>query len=675
MDPLFDGDEANLILPYTEEGIREVLDLMFITKHMVSMGSSTMIVGYHQDVNLGAYLLSLEGTYVEEQLWEDMAKLVWTHGREGKIISNSYEEWREDHIRRCMNVGVDPLSGRSLFSTLIPPGMNWTCQDAKAVDGILIKGVLSEKICSGSPSSLGMCIHQVYGPEYAMSWLNSSYQFLGRYVRRSGLTLGLSDIQISREKQKEIDSLIQNSIDKTPLPINVEDVVLNNRRESDIINHLSNIRDTVGVSILGDKDPKNTKFNTLVLKVDQDTLSKRRIPMRTPFTIGDREEITLTEGTVSISRQEGSIKYVLNGTTYIWSMSVFPEVIIDGVSYNHVVHPLRAMIDSGARGNSVSATQIAGSIGSLTYAGGRVPLMMQSGCKPQDIDLPSQGRRSMPIYPFGTNTPVARGFIPSSYLSGIKPGSYVLSHVASRENMSANTSLTPMTGYFGRSMRVFTENIQVDYVQGKQAVINERGVLVSLDHILDTSKTFAINGKYTFVNASYELEQVKKTIRSSTAVYVQLPYRKNYLEYDSWLHTLGKVDVDIIISIDPRSDQDYYIYLRDYLPKEISRKVTVLRSRNYMSFSEYKTITVLVPLQPIKDLLLTQTLPEGVSARLDIAMRKIPTPKDLFSLITGITDISSISMIVRPDRRYRGLLQQHSLVESLLILGDILPLQ
>lgn len=671
----FDGDECNIIIPYTEDGINEVMNLMFITNHMASLASSSMIVGYHQDVNLAAYLLSLEGSFLDEKTYEEMARLVWQHGSEGKIIFSSYEDWIQDHRDRCMKVGVEPLSGRSLFSTLLPPDMNWRRDNAVIINGILIKGTLSEKLCSSSPSSIGMNILRTRGSAYAMSWLNSSYQFLGRYLQRRGVTLGFPDIQINPLKQKEIDTIIENGMKNAPVPIVSGDSTIDNRRETDIITHLGNIRDTVGVSILGDKDPKNVLVEELRMIIDREILSRRRIPLHAPFTITDEEEIVLNRGTVSISTQEGYIRYTLDDEEYTWSMSLFPEVHLNGTTWVHRVHPLRAMIESGARGNSVSATQIAGSIGSLTYQGGRIPLMMQAGARPNDMNQPSKGRRSMSVYPFGTNTPKSKGFIGPSYLKGVGPADYVATHVASRENMSANTSLTPMTGYFGRSMRVFTENLQVDYVQGKQVVVNERGVLVSIDHILDPSKLFAIDGKFTFINVNYELNSIKKKSRSTSALYFQLPYRDNYLTYDTWLQSLRKVDMDIIISIDPRTDQDYYIYLRDILPTEIDRKVIVLRSRSYMSFAEYETLLVVPPEYPITDSLLQKSLPEGVSARLGVSMRKTPSLRDLFPLVLGTIDISSIAMLVRPDREYRSLLQQRSLVEALLIKGDILPLE
>lgn len=671
----FDGDECNIIIPYTEDGINEVMNLMFITNHMSSLASSSMIVGYHQDVNLAAYLLSLEGSFLDEETFEEMARLVWQHGSEGKIIFDPYDQWIENHRERCLKVGVEPLSGRSLFSTLLPADMNWRRDAAVVINGILTRGSLSEKLCSSSPSSLGMNILRTRGAEYAMSWLNSSYQFLGRYLKKRGITLGFPDIQINPQKQKEVDAIIENGMKSAPQPIVSGDSTIDNRRETDIVTHLGNIRDTVGVSILGDKDPKNVEVEEMILTINREILERRRIPLHAPFTITDEEEIVLEGGIVTISTQEGSIRYTLDDVEYVWSMSLFPEVQLNGTIWRHRVHPLRAMIESGARGNSVSATQIAGSIGSLTYQGGRIPLMMQAGSKPSDINEPSKGRRSMPVYPFGTNTPKSKGFIGPSYLKGVGAADYVATHVASRENMSANTSLTPMTGYFGRSMRVFTENLQVDYVQGKQAVVNERGVLVSIDHILDPSKLFAIDGKYTFVNVEYELANVRKKERSSSALYFQLPYKDNYLGYDQWLHTLKKVDMDIIISIDPRTDQDYYIYLRDILPKEINRKVTVLRSRTYMTFSEYETLLVVPPEYPITDSLLQISLPEGVSARIGLTMKKTPSIRDLFPLIIGTVDLSSIAMLIRPDREYKTLLQTMSLVEALLVKGNILPLE
>lgn len=670
----FDGDEGNLTINYSQEGENEIRQLMFATWNMASIASSSLIQGYHQDINLSAYILSLEGTFLDQESWTNFAQLIWEHSSRGGILSSPYDDWISNHIERCVSLEVEPLSGRSLFSLLLPPDMEWKYGSSQITKGILVSGIVTEKIASASPSSIGMNLYRTYGPKYTMSWLNSSYQFLGRYIRWRGATLGFPDLQISTDKQKEVQSIIERGIQSTPKEVDLGDTALNNRRETDIIDHLGNIRDTIAVAILGEKDPKNVEVETLILKINNDTLSRKKVPLRFPVHL-QGDEVTLTHGTASIDTQQGYIRYKADNITYVWSMAIFPEAILNGKTYKHNVKSLKSMIDSGARGNSISATQIAGIVGSLTYSGGRMPLMMKGGSRPEDFRESPGGRRSMPVYPFGTNTPQARGFITPSYLKGIGPVDYMAAHVASRENLTANTSLTPMTGYFGRSMRVFLENLQIDYISGKQVVINERGVLVSVNYLLDPGKTFAIDNKYTFVDVKYELRQIRKKTRSETALYVKIPYRTDYLVYDEWLHTLKKVDRDIIISIDPRTSQDYYLFLKDILPTEIGREILVVRSSTSPSlFHEYKEIIVIPVGSPITTSILENVLPEGVSARLGVTMKAIPSIKNLYPLILGITDIYSIPMIIRPRQEYKLLLKSMSLMEAILSMGNVLPM-
>lgn len=673
---IVDGtDEGNLIIPYSQEAEKEVRRLMFAEWNMASTASSSLIMGYHQDISLGAYLLSLDGTFLDQDTWIIFSRIVWEHSSRGKIVDLPYDAWVTNHINRCIDVGVDPLSGKSLYSLLLPQDMEWRYSDARITRGILVSGVLTEKVCSSSPSSIGMNLYRTYGSTYTMSWLNSSYQLLGRYVRWRGITLGFPDLQIDHIKQKEVDTIIYNGLRSTPSSIS-GDSSLSNRRELDIIEHLGNIRDTVAIAILGEKDPKNKDVDTLLLYVDHDTLSKRRVSIRMPTDIdfANVDEVVLEGGKVTINTHQGWISYVRGGSTYRWSMSIFPRVRLNGIEYTHKLRPLKAMIDSGARGNSISATQIAGTVGSLTYAGGRIPLMIQPGSRPDGTG--SRGKRSMPVLKFGTDTPESRGFIAPSYLQGVSPSDYMMSHVASRENLSANTSLTPQTGYFGRSLRVFLENLQIDYVDGRQAVVNERGVVVSVNYLLDPGKTFAIDNKYTFVDTRYELRKIRNRERSTRCIYISIPYTTDYLPYDDWLHTLKNVDDrDIIIHIDPRSDQEYVDFLRDILPHEIGKRVTVLRSSiTPISFDEYREIIVLPPYTPITEQLLSSTLDEGMSAKIGYRMRQVPSIRDLYPLILGIVDVRSLPIIVRPDRRYRDLIKTHSLVESLLLMGSISPI-
>jgi len=669
----FDGDEGNITLPYTPTAIDEIEKIVLCTHNMVSLGSSSLLIGYHQDVNIAAYILSLPGTYLSEEMFTYMAELAYEYGSRDGLITIPYDEWMDDHKRRCRLHNVEIRSGRSAYSLLIPRDLNWKHGNRRIVDGILVSGILGQKSCSGDPSSIGMRIHGTRGAHTTINWLDVSYQVLGRYLQRYGVTLGISDIDIPDEEFIEIQRVIDKALSETPREEDMGDVVLNNRREQDIITHLGNIRDSVGVIVLGNKDPKKEKVEKLILYINHTTYDELEIPITFPRGSMSRDEdvVTITDGRCTINTQEGWISWTRGDESYTWPFYIFRRVVFNKKEYRHHVSPLKAMIESGARGNSVSATQIAGNIGSLTYSGGRLPRMMGDGYNPNNMDG-DYGKRSMPTYPFGDNSPQSRGFISSSYLQGMTQSDYMAAHVASRENMSANTSLTPDTGYFGRRVRVFLENIQVDYVHERQCVVDERGVIVTMDYILKSDKVFAIDGKFTFVDVEYEMSRINEMKFNTKALYVSIPYRESYLVYDDWLSSLRNVDRDIIISIDPRTDQDYYEYLRDYLPKEIHRTVYVIRSRSFLGFTEYDDILV-VPIG--RNPVISAHLEEGVSARIgDVNMRPVPSVSDIFPLLIGAVNIEDVTYMVRPDTRYLDLTKTHTLVESMLLLGRILPL-
>jgi len=812
----FDGDECNAIFPYTPLGMREVKELMFVEYHMASLASSSLIVGYHQDVNLSAHMMTMQGNFVPVAVWNEMARVSYdTRWKEKYGDSDEgFELWLDQFQDRIEEVGIEMYSGHGLYSTLLPEDMEWSLGGAQITRGILTRGLLEAKTTSGTSSSIGMVMYRTYGSKETLSWLNGSYRMLNLYLIQRGITLGFPHLLLTNDQQTKINAIKDSVARRKDLRTNTEDIldpVLRARTEYEIAQELSNARETVSVEVMNPKDIDLTLdikgkivgnivlyrrnysilpncdagdiciSNDPMLDIPNDAVvapismevfdqflgnTTREQDERSATAISIVEKISIPVydigkivesgeeygqlNNISLDLYSGSITWVASDRTYVWSMGLFPRVEItlvskeirgDSILYTYTnidrsyvtPNPLRIMIESGARGNATNAIQIAGIIGQQSFGGGRIPRMLETSQTPLVASLDSEsvdfknatGPRSMPCYAFGENTPTSRGFISNSYIHGMTPDEYMSAHVASRENLTSNTDLTPRTGYFERRVRTFTENLRITRIDGKTVVTNERGVIVMWDYLLDPSRVFSIDKETTFVDTPFEIRHMKSFsngYRRDKVVYLYVPYRERmdaYLAIDQRiqqiLSTQSIVGTDVVIACDPRIEfthPDFYEYLHSMLPSIVQNNTRhtqgtavsdivvfslspslseAQRKGFFLSMTEYDTVIVIpttgryIDVKVVSNVVdnVSTLLPRGGSAALNVSAPSIyavshPAPRRkaiplniLYSMLTYGADFERFPYIVKPSTQSYSLLEQHSLFEALLLSGDV----
>lgn len=658
---------------------------MFFTYHMASMASSNLIAGYHQDVNLAAHVMTLPGTYVDEETWDLTAKVVYEERWKEKY--SSYEDWKASFVARCISQKVEPISGSSLWSTLLPEDMEWKTKKAEIRQGILVRGTLDKGVLSGSPASIGMIMYRTYGSTECVSWLNASYKALNQYIIKMGVTLGISHLQISKKSQQIIDNEIQKSVSNPKLLEDtslIKDPVLRERREMEITQDLNNVRERIAKIIM--EGLQNTQ-KISIKKGSKVFLYQRRNKYSFAYgtsefedeiegiPISGRKRIdTPVETEMTLDMYQGIIKIGKDE----YPMAVFPVVTVDEKEYVYEdPNPLLMMIKSGARGNETNGIQISGIIGQQNYANGRIPRMMALN-------------RSMPCFPPGDNTPTSRGFIVPSYLRGMSPADYVSAHVASRENLTSNTDLTPKTGYFARRLRVFLEDLRITRTAGRQTIENEKGVVVMFDFLLNPSYVFDIGGQRSFVDIKYEIDHMSRE-NTQESVYLFIPFLSNMKKYLSLDKRISEIvgankDKDIILALDPKVEEQYPDFY-DYLQQEYSNCIILTvpdlpenqKKYWYLSFDNYSRV-VSIPLDKTQNI----TVDNIPTDRNYIQVNKggindITYPVSsgrinnsiLYQMLISGSNFEKYPMSLKPSKNLFDMLQTRTLLESLIIEGPV----
>ena len=104
---------------------------------------------------------------------------------------------------------------------------------------------------------------------------------------------------------------------------------------------------------------------------------------------------------------------------------------------------------SGAKGSALNICQMSGMLGQQMVLGKRVPHGFVG--------------RSLPHFARGEDSPAARGFVPSSFLSGLSPTEFFFHTMAGREGLIDTAVKTADTGYMQRRLMKVMEDLVVEY--------------------------------------------------------------------------------------------------------------------------------------------------------------------------------------------------------------------
>jgi DNA-directed RNA polymerase I subunit RPA1 len=146
------------------------------------------------------------------------------------------------------------------------------------------------------------------------------------------------------------------------------------------------------------------------------------------------------------------------------------------------------MIQTGAKGSTVNASQISCLLGQMALEGKRVPVMVSG--------------KTLPSFrPFDTSAR-AGGFILDRYLTGIKPQEYFFHCMAGREGLVDTAVKTSRSGYLQRCLIKHMEDLKVNY---DLTVRDADGSVVQFlygEDGLDVSKT-AMLQNFNFMTENY----------------------------------------------------------------------------------------------------------------------------------------------------------------------------
>ena len=197
----FDGDEMNMHVPQSIQTAVELRYLASVSKMIISPADNKPIIGPAQDNLLGLFKITDDNVFFTQQ--ELMNMLVGIEKFAGILPEPKFSE--------TTNTGkIIKWTGKQVYSMILPPisymqkSKNPLLKDIIIEEGILKQGQIEK---TGSVNILHQ-IHNDYGSREATRYLNDLQRIITRYIIRSGVSVGISDLMVPKAIRTRYEEII-----------------------------------------------------------------------------------------------------------------------------------------------------------------------------------------------------------------------------------------------------------------------------------------------------------------------------------------------------------------------------------------------------------------------------------------------------------------------------------
>ena len=424
----FDGDEMNMHVFQTDESRAEAKSLMRVQEHILSPRFGGPIIGAIHDHISGAYLLTRDGVeFTEEEALQIIRK---SHLKIPPFKSNQwvlkYDSDFDDETFIFKDKG-EKWTGKELFSLLLPNDLNLSYSAEIAKGKSLTEVEVTDE--NGEVIEKRTGHEGIYPPTDGFVVIKNGILEQGSidesaYGSFSGKILDKIVKEYGPGRAKEFldrsTDLAICGIMKTGITTSLNDEEIPEEAQDRINEHLNKKMDEVDMLVQSYEEgylqalPGRSLEETLEMKIMQ--------------VLGEARDMS------------GNI-----AENYLTMGKQYPDD-----SYDHVMavenHSV-VMARTGARASMLNLTQITACVGQQAVRGGR-------------IERGYLGR-TLPHFKKGELGAKAKGFVHSSYKSGLDPIEFFFHAMGGREGLVDTAIRTAQSGYMQRRLVNALQDLQV----------------------------------------------------------------------------------------------------------------------------------------------------------------------------------------------------------------------
>ena len=402
----FDGDEMNMHVFQTDESRAEAKSLMRVQEHILSPRFGGPIIGAIHDHISGAYLLTREGVeFTEEEALQIIRKshLAIPPFKSGHWILKHDPEFGEESF--IFKDKGEKWTGKELFSLLLPNDLNLSYSAEISKCPVVYPVEDATVVIKNGILEQGVIDESAYG--------SFSGKILDKIVKEYGP--GRAKEFLDRSTDLAICGIM-----KTGITTSLNDEEIPQEAQDRINEHL---------------DKKMAEVDMLVESYEEGYL--QALPGR---SLEETLEMRIMQVLGEARDMSGSI-----AENYLTMGKQYPEDPYDHVMAveNHSV----VMARTGARASMLNLTQITACVGQQAVRGGRIERGYLN--------------RTLPHFKKGELGAKAKGFVHSSYKSGLDPIEFFFHAMGGREGLVDTAIRTAQSGYMQRRLVNALQDLQV----------------------------------------------------------------------------------------------------------------------------------------------------------------------------------------------------------------------
>jgi len=235
----FDGDEMNLHAVQSREALVEVMDLMNVKRCIMNVQNNKPAIGAVYDTLSGAYTLTQDTTKVPIELMYNAISVI-----ECDVDLVEYV----NRYKRVSGIDVsDYISGKALFSIILPKDLFYKKDEVLIVEGILLSGVITKDHIGTAHNSIVQVIYKQYGYMRAAMFLSDVSWLINMWLDYNPLSVSLADCMPTDPKMYEY---VTKEVNKAMMMVESYGVRLNDpiedqKREDEILGILQSSKNNI----------------------------------------------------------------------------------------------------------------------------------------------------------------------------------------------------------------------------------------------------------------------------------------------------------------------------------------------------------------------------------------------------------------------------------------------
>jgi len=300
MNADFDGDEVNAWDPQDFEVEAESEIIMDVKNNIMSVGQNRPSMGLVMNSVTASYLISKLNYIVDPGTFEELFDLI-IPSESNYTLSSRLKEF-----------GVNPYSGDTILSALLPEKFYYNQKGILIINGILIAGRLKKSSVGASSRSIIQDLYKNTNKDAVVNFFTNASWILNKWVMERGFSVGLLDminLYLDNKKNKEVDKNIEvlnkelaniyNVLET--LATKLDDPIEEGFRQKQITN-LSNVTTGIGIKLA---DDALTPDNAIAVMTEKGAGTKGAVAnigqmmgaVGQQFLYGERMPMSITGGT------------------------------------------------------------------------------------------------------------------------------------------------------------------------------------------------------------------------------------------------------------------------------------------------------------------------------------------------------------------------------------------